>query len=106
GFSSTAIIAAATTRTRAVSRKRCSTTCSTRRRAIWPLPDERSTAPVQGDDSGGVGARARGDVRRARATEVAAASSRRLPHVRRQRRGALRRQGARPQEARVELFSE
>ncbi len=44
--------------------------------------------------------------RRGRAARVAVAPSRRLPDVRRGRRDALRRQGARPQEARVELLPE
>ena len=105
--SSTAITAAATTPTRGASRRRCSARCSTRspsisaRAAMVPrlsgVTTPAAPAPPRGVASG---------VRCARAARLAAAPPRRLPDVRRGGRDALRRQGARPQEARVELFPE
>ena len=62
-------------------------------------------APVQGHDARRPRRSAAADVRRARAPQVAAASAGRLPDVRRRRRRALRRQGARPEEARRRTIS-
>ena len=66
---------------------------------------EQGFQAVEGHDT--VARRGAGaDLRRERAPEVAAAPCRRLSHVRRRRRGAVRRQGARLEEARVELLPE
>ena len=64
----------------------------------------RQAATVCGRE--GSAAAKRAGVRRARAAGLAAAPARRLPDVQRRGRDAVRGQGARPEEARVQLFPE
>ena len=104
--SSTAITAAATTRTRGGSRRRCSAPYSTTIDGASRPGARRGRRAACTWLARGTQAAAAAGVRRARAARLAAASARRLPDVRRRRRDALRRQGARPEEARLELLPE